>query len=45
MISKHGGDIEVKSKLGEGSTFILIFPIKKNNNKTIKITANKALCL
>ena len=33
MITKHGGDIEVKSKPGEGSTFILIFPIKKQNNE------------
>jgi two-component system phosphate regulon sensor histidine kinase PhoR len=29
MITKHGGEIEVISKLGEGSIFILIFPIKK----------------
>lgn len=31
MVTKHGGTIEVKSKLGEGSTFILTFPTK---NKT-----------
>ena len=29
MITKHGGDIEVQSKLGEGTTFTIILPLKK----------------
>ncbi len=28
----HGGSIAVRSKLGEGSTFILKFPLKRNNH-------------
>ncbi len=30
MMEKHGGEIEIESKIGKGSTFILIFPVSKN---------------
>ncbi len=30
MMEKHGGEIEIESKIGEGSTFILTFPASKN---------------
>lgn len=30
MTEKHGGEIEVESKIGKGSTFILTFPVSKN---------------
>ncbi len=30
MMEKHGGEINIESKIGEGSTFILTFPIAKN---------------
>ena len=30
MMEKHGGEIEIESKIGKGSTFILTFPVSKN---------------
>lgn len=30
MMEKHGGEIEIESKIGKGSTFILTFPAPKN---------------
>ena len=32
IIDAHGGDIEVKSKIGEGSTFIVSLPLTNNEN-------------
>ena len=32
MMKAHGGSVTVHSKLGEGSTFILKFPLKKKNH-------------
>ncbi|MGQ8338142.1 sensor histidine kinase [Sunxiuqinia sp. A32] len=32
MMKAHGGGVSVKSKVGEGSTFILKFPVKQNNH-------------
>ena len=33
IIEAHGGTIKVESKIGKGSTFILSFPISKDNTK------------
>ena len=30
MIEKHGGGIEIESKIGKGSTFVLTFPVTTN---------------
>lgn len=32
MMKAHGGSVSVRSKLGEGSTFILKFPVKKQHH-------------
>ncbi|GET23083.1 sensor histidine kinase [Prolixibacter denitrificans] len=32
MMKTHGGSVALRSKLGEGSTFILKFPVKKQNH-------------
>jgi two-component system phosphate regulon sensor histidine kinase PhoR len=32
LMKAHGGDVSVRSKLGEGSTFILKFPVKKQHH-------------
>jgi two-component system, OmpR family, phosphate regulon sensor histidine kinase PhoR len=32
MMKAHGGSVALRSKLGEGSTFILKFPVKKQNH-------------
>ena len=32
MMKAHGGSVSVKSRLGEGSTFILKFPVKKQSH-------------
>jgi len=32
MMKAHGGNVGLRSKLGEGSTFILKFPVKKQNH-------------
>lgn len=31
IVEKHGGDIEIKSKVGEGSTFIIKLPLEEKN--------------
>jgi signal transduction histidine kinase len=32
IIEKHGGRIEVKSQVGEGTTFLVFLPVKTDNN-------------
>ena len=33
FIKDHGGDIEVKSKVNEGTTFSIIFPVQKESTE------------
>jgi len=48
ILVEHGGDIEVKSELGQGSTFLLYFPFQISSdtgmpigNETIEFTTDK----
>lgn len=47
LIKKMGGDINVKSKLGDGSTFIFSLPIKESDNFVVdpNILVNKRVLI